>query len=282
MRTRVLGSAAWFLAMMALVAGPAAPRAALAAFELRDASPAALGAVSMDRGPAGFFEDGARRGLGFTASHASLYGVEGLTSEQAGVTLAAGAARLDLSHAQVGVPGVREHATRLAVREGDGHAVALSVQAERLVLALEGEPAAEVWTLGGGVRGRMVGTGVGLEIGIGADRVLRRGGHGRDAVLPAVPWTVRLRTRGASLEIADRWEGDGRTSPRLSLDVRAGAALALRFGRGERPGRTGAAAAIRVGRLEIAVGRQDDEHGGSVSSAAVTLLPGAAPRVPKP
>jgi hypothetical protein len=282
MRARAPGSAAGFLAAAALVVGSADLPPAFAAFELRDASPAALGAVSMDREPAAFFEDGARRGLGFTASHASLYAVEGLTSEQAGVTLAAGAARVDLSHAQVGVPGVREHATRLAVREGGGRAVALSVQVERLVLALEGEPAAEVWTLGGGVRGRMLGAGVRVEIGIGADRIHRRGGPGRDAVLPAVPWTVRLRTRGASLEVADRWEGDGRTSPRLSLDVRAGTALALRFGRGERPGRTGAAAALRVGRIEIAVGRQDDEHGGSVSSAAVTLLPGAAPGAPKP
>jgi hypothetical protein len=276
-RACVSGIAA-LAATLALCEAAAIPRHAAAAFELRDASPAALGAVSMDREPHGFFEDAGLRGLGLTASHASLYGVDGLTAEKACASFATSTIGVDLSHAQVGAPGVREHATCLTMREAGALPVALSIRAERLVLALEGEPRIGAWVLGAGVLGQAAIRGVRVEIGLAADRALRRGEPGLIAVQPSVPWTIRLHARGASLEFADRWEGNGRTSPRVSLDVRAGGALALRFGRGERPGRTGAAAALRAGRVEVAVGRQDDEHGGSVSSAAVTLLPGR----PKP
>jgi hypothetical protein len=266
----VLSIAAWW--------HTAVPPPAIAAFELRDASPAALGAVSMDREAGGFFEEDPARGASVHASHAALYEIEGLTSEQAGASARAGGFRIALGHAQVGAPGAREHATRLSIREESARAVALSLHVERLALALEGEPPGSLWTLAAGVRGRAHLGSVRCDVALTADRVARRGGLPRDAVTPALPWSVRLRARGASLEIADRWEGDGRTSPRLSFDLMAGRNLALRFGRGERPGRTGAAAAIRLGRLEISVGRQDDEYGGTVSSASVALLPGGPKR----
>lgn len=254
------------------------PAHAVAAFELRDASPPALGAVSLDRDADPWFEDDARRGLSVRASHAALYGVEGLTSEQAAGSFRTGALRLDLAQTQVGVPGIREGATRLSMREGGDRAVSLSLTLERLVLSLEGEPPRSVWALGAGVRGHARVRGIRGEVSLGADRIVRSGAPGREAVTPALPWAVRLRSGSASLEIADRWEGDGRTSPRLSLDLRAGGALALRFGRGERPGRTGAAAALRVGRIEVSVGRQDDEFGGTVSAVAVALVPGGPKR----
>ena len=267
------------VALLALTLSHATgPARAIAAFELRDASPPALGAVSLDREADPLFEDDARRGLGVRASHAALYGVEGLTSEQVAVSFRTGALRLDLSQTQVGVPGIREGTTRLSMREGGERAVTLSLTLERLVLALEDEPPGSVWALGAGVRGRAVVRGIRGDVSLGADRIVRRGEPGRDAVTPALPWSVRLRSGGASLEIADRWEGDGRTSPRLSFDLRAGGALALRFARGERPGRTGAAAALRVGRIEVSVGRQDDELGGTVSAMAVALLPGGPKR----
>ena len=261
-----------------LVSAALCPGGALAAFELCDASPGALGAVSMDREARGFFDErAARRGLGLAASHASLYGVEGLGSEQAVASFHSGALGFDLAHAQTGAPGLREQATRLTLREGAARAVSLWLRAERLVLALEGEPGVQAWTLGAGARGHAPLGGVGLEVLVLADRVWRGGDADRVALMPAVPWSVGLRARGACLEVADRWEGNGRTSPRLSLEVRAGNVLALRFGRGERPGRTGAAAAVRLRRLEVAVGRLDDEFGGSVSSVALRLLPGVAP-----
>ena len=269
------------LASLLLALGALVPSVAFAAFELRDASPAALGAVSMDREAREFFDEGARRGLGFAASHASLHGVDGLGSEQARASLQSGALRFDLSHAQTGAPGLREHATRLAIREGAARAIALSVRAERLVLALEGEPRVEAWTLGAGARGLAPLGSVQLEIEVSADRVWRGGDAERVAVAPSVPWSIGLRARGAFLEIADHWEGDGRTSPRLSLEVRAGNALAIRFGRGERPGRTGAAAAVRVRRIEVSVGRLDDEYGGSVSSVALRLAPSTTERAGK-
>jgi len=266
----VLSIAAWWHSVV--------PPPAIAAFELRDASPAALGAVSMDCEADGFFEEDLARGTSFRASHAALYQIEGLTSEQAGGSARAGGFRIALGHAQVGAPGAREHATRLSIHEGSDRAVALSIHVERLALALEGEPPGSLWTLGAGVRGRAFLGSVRCDVALTADRVARRGGFLRDTVTPAVPWSVRLRARNASLEIADRWEGDGRTSPRLSFDLRAGRTLALRFGRGERPGRTGAAAAVRFGHLEISVGRQDDAYGGTVSSASVALLPGGPKR----
>lgn len=264
----------WVLA--SLLAFGAAPGETRAAFELRDASPAALGAVSMDRDAREFFDDEARRGFGLEGSHASLYGVEGLGSEQMRATFRSGSLGLDLAHAQTGAPGLREHATRLTLREGGARAVSVAIRAERLVLALEGEPRLEAWTLGAGARGLAPLGGVRVEVEVSADRVWRGGDADRVALAPAVPWSVILRARGARLEVADRWEGDGRTSPRLCLEVRAGNALLLRFGRGERPGRTGAAAALRVRRLEVAAGRQDDEHGGTVSSVSLRLLPGTA------
>ncbi|HET9251689.1 MAG TPA: hypothetical protein VFP58_06190 [Candidatus Eisenbacteria bacterium] len=259
-----------------LVSLAATPSMALGAFELRDASPVALGSVSMDREARGFFDEVPRRGFGFVASHASLHGVEGLASEQARASLDSGALGIDLAHAQTGAPGLREHATRLTLREGAARLVSLSARAERLVLTLEGEPRVEAWTLGAGARGHAPLGSVRLEVEVSADRVWRGGDAERLALAPAVPWSVGLRAQAARLEVADHWEGDGRTSPRLVLDVRAGRLLALRFGRGERPGRTGAAAAVRVRRLEVAVGRWDDEYGGSVSSLSLRLVPGIA------
>jgi hypothetical protein len=254
------------------------PEGAIAAFELCDASPAALGAVSMDREARGFFDEGdARPGFGLVASHASLYGVEGLGSEQAVASFHSGSLGVGLAHTQTGAPGLREHATRLTLREGAARAVSLSLRAERLVLALEGEPGVSAWTLGAGARGHAPLGSARLEVEVIADRVCRGGDADRVALGPAVPWSVGLRARGACLEVADRWEGNGRTSPRLSLEMRVGPPLALRFGRGERPGRTGVAAAVRVRRLEVAVGRLDDEYGGSVSSVAIRLVPGAPP-----
>ena len=251
------------------------PAAALAALELRDASPPALGAVSLDREARAFFDETPTRGFGLAASHASLHDVEGLGSEQARASFHSEGLTVDLTHAQTGAPGMREHATRLTLREGGARSVSLSIRAERLVLALEGEPRVQAWTLGAGARGQAPLGKVRLEVEVTADRVWRGAGADVLGLAPAVPWSVGLRAGGARLEVADHWEGSGRRSPRLSLEVRAGSALALRFGRGERPGRTGAAAAVRVRRLEVAVGRWDDEYGGSVSSLAIRFVPGA-------
>jgi hypothetical protein len=72
------GGAAHAVALaLAVVAFPALARAA---FEVRDTSPAALGAASLDIVADPFFET---VGLAASASHVTLYQADGLTSERA-------------------------------------------------------------------------------------------------------------------------------------------------------------------------------------------------------
>ena len=246
-----------------------------AAFEVRDASPAALGAVSVDLDvePVRVAEEGERFGLFMGASHAALYQVEGLTVERVTIGWEGRVGSASFYYSQVGVPGAREGRARIAVREASGKRIALGLELERLDIALEGEPQVDGWAAGGGVRARLPLGRFDLEVSAAANRLFRSSEIDRLGVSPSVPISIGLRSEFAVARWADRWEGDGRRSPRLVLDVPLARAAWVRFGHGESPGRVGAALGVRLGRVEFSTGRLDASAGGVVSAAALRLLP---------
>jgi len=256
----------------------ASPARALAAFEVRDGSPAALGAVSLDLDAEPMLDSAweGRSSLRLVASHAALLQVEGLTAEQVAATCEIEPASIALSYLQLGVPGQREARTRFHLGEHATRAIALGFDAERLDFALDAEPATGGWSAGVSCRVRVPlrltrGT-VEVEMVLVADRLWRSSGLRALGVGSSLPVTVRLRAAGASVAWIDRWESDGRHSPRIVVEVALGRAAKLRMGRGESPGRTGAALAVRLGKVETLVGRLDETMGGSVTGASVGLL----------
>ena len=271
---RVLAAA--LMALVTLGAGLlVVPHAARGAFELRDASPAALGAVSIDLESESLFDarDLDRGGIRLGASHASLYQVDGLVQDRAWIGIEGRRGSVSLVCARVGVPGAAESSARLTLRESGAGAVTLELDAERLDLVLDGEPREGGWALGGAARARVSLPRVDLEVAVAADRLLRSGGLDRLDVPPAVPFSIRLRSGGAAAAWVDRWDGTGRQSPRIVLDVPVTAAAVLRFGRGESPGRIGAALAVRWRRIEVSAGRMDQSSGGVITAVAVRLAP---------
>jgi len=273
---RVLAAAR--ISFVALAAGLLVPRAANAAFELRDASPAALGGVSIDLESESVLDAKGRPpgGIRLGASHSSLYQVDGLVQERARVEMEGRRGSVSLAYSRVGAPGAVESSARLTLRESGARVVALELNAERLDLALDEEPRQGGWAFGGAARARVSSPRFDLEIAVAADRVLQSGGLDRLAVAPSVPLSIRLRSGGAAAAWVDRWDGSGRRSPRIVLDVPIAGTARLRLGRGESPGRIGAALAVRWGRIEVSAGRLDQSAGGVITGAAVDLTPSAA------
>ena len=263
---------------LAAIASTTAPGPALAAFELRDASPAALGAVSTDlAAEQPMFADPPASHLcvRMSASHASLYQTDGLSADRVQLCAEGRPGSISISYARVGVPGAGESSLRFAMRESEANSIALELGVERLDLALDGEEREGGWAFGAAARARVSLSRVGLEIGIGADRLLRDGGLDRLAATSSLPVSIRLRAGGAAASWVDRWEGDGRRSPRFVLDLPIAGVASIRLGRGESPGRVGAAVAVRLRRVEVSAGRLDLSSGGVVTGAALGLVPSA-------
>jgi hypothetical protein len=246
---------------------------ARAAFEVRDASPAALGSASLDLAARPFFEGASDRGLSASASHTTLDQADGLTSEQARVAIAGRLARVGVTWNQIGFPGAREHSLRATVDEATPGPIALSLTAERLLFAVEGEPAQGGVALGASVSARVALPRGTLECSLGGDRLARTSGLSSLGVGPSFPFAVRIRAAGVSIAWMDRWEASGDASPRLVVDLALGGAARLRMARGIHPDRGGAGLAVRVGRIEVSVARLDRDAGGSVGSAALGLAP---------
>jgi hypothetical protein len=259
-----------------LVASLLGPRATYAAFELRDASPGALGAVSIDLESESLLDamEPRRGGIRFGASHASLYQVDGLVQDRAWIGIEGRSGSVSLACGRVGVPGAEESGARLTLRESGARLVTLELDIERLDLTLDGEPREGGWAFGGTARARVSLPRIDLEVVVAADRILQSAGLDRLDVTPSVPFLIRLRSGGAAAASwVDRWDGTGRRSPRLVLDVPATGPARLRLGRGESPGRIGAALAIRWRRIEVSAGRMDQSAGGVITGAAVGLVP---------
>ena len=251
----------------------AAPMPGLAAFEVRDASPAALGSASLDVAAQPLFESAFDRGLSASASHAALDQADGLTSEQVSVALAGRLARVAATWNQVGFPGAREHTLRATLQEAASRPIALSLSAERLLFAIEGEPGQGGLALGGSVSARVALPRVMLECSLAGDRLACTPGLAPLGVGPSLPFAVRVRASGVSVAWMDRWEASGEASPRLVIDLALGGAARLRMARGIHPVRGGLGLAIRLGRIELSLARLDWGAGGSVGSAAVGLVP---------
>jgi hypothetical protein len=264
------GAAHLSAALALALAAVAVPAGARAAFEVRDTSPAALGAASLDVAAGPFFE---RTGLAASVSHATLYQADGLTSERAAIAFGGRAARVSATWSQLGFPGAREHALRLDVEETGSRALLLSVVAERLALAINGEPSRGGFTVGASILARAVLPRGSVECVLSGDRMARTPGLGDLGVWPSVPFTLRLRSGPLALAWMDRWEVSGMTSPRLVLDLALGGAARVRMARGLKPGRSGAAIALRRGRIEVSAGRLDQDAGGSIGSVALGLVP---------
>lgn len=245
------------------------PSLAHAAFELRDASPGALGAVSTDLDPEPMLDPSAGDGWRLSASHAALFQVEGLTAEQASAIYAANPGFVGISFAQLGVPGEREDRTRIHLAEPPSRGIAVDLTLERLDLLIDGEPASGGWAAGAGVRSRISLRRFVAELALAADRLWRNPGSRTVGVVPSVPVMIRLRAANASFAWIDRWESDGRHSPRIVVEIGLGGAARFRFGRGASPARTGAAFGTRLRRLEFHVGMLDEAMGGSISGAAI-------------
>jgi len=255
--------------MLAACLASLAPRAAIAAFELRDASPGALGAVSTDFDLDPMLEPPARHGLVLIASHAALYQVDGLTAEQASALVTGRTGTAELSLLQLGVPGEREDRVRIHLAERPSRGIAIDLTLERLELLLDDEPASGGWSAGAGVRAGIPLRRFTAELELGADRLWRTSPARAAGAEPSVPVTIRLRAPGAWVAWMDRWESDGRHSPRLVVDIGLGGAARFRFGRGASPSRAGAALGIRLRSLEVLVGTLDVAVAGSVSGASI-------------
>ena len=265
---------------VAIVAMLLAASPARAAFEVRDGSPAALGAASLDLAPVPFFEPA---GFAASASHTALYQSEGLTSERATIGFAGRAARVSATWNQLGFPGAREHVLRLDVGETGTRAGLLSVAAERLTLVVDGEPSQGGLAAGVSVLARVALPRGSLECVVACDRLARTAGLADLGVAPSVPFALRIRSDAMALAWMDRWEANGRASPRLVLDLALGPAACVRIARGMAPRRSGAAIALRRGRIEVSAGRLDLDDGGSVGGVALALIaPDRGPRGGRP
>lgn len=249
------------LGVVCVSAGPAH-----AAFEVRDASPAALGLVSMDLDlealGVGHDDDA---GVHVGASHASLYQVEGLAADQAWARITGRAFVGALAWSQAGLPGERETRVRVSLRECCAEGIALGVSVERLDMTLEGEPPVGGWAAGGAVRSTFSIRGAALEAMIGADRLLRSASLGRLDIAPSVPVSVQLRAGSAAIAWIDRWESDGVRSPRIVIALVLGETATLRLARGDVPERVGTSISIRLRGFEVSAGRLDLAAGGSVT-----------------
>ena len=263
-------AAVWFGVAVALLAALAPAPAARAAFEVRDASPAALGAASLDIAAPPLFEP-ARTGLAASVTHASLYQAEGLTNERASLAVALGGLRASASWNQLGFPGAREHTVRLALEEAGAGPVTVSLVAERLALAIEGEPSRGGIALGAAMAARVPLPRATLECSVAGDRVWRSDGLQSLGAGPSLPFLLRVRSGAIAVGWMDRWEASGAGSPRLVLDFALGRSACVRLARGTNPARAGAALALRRGRIELSVARLDRSEGGSVGSVALGL-----------
>src|SRR5437867_10296168 len=92
-----------------LLHAAAAPEPALAAFELRDASPEALGTASTDGARIPFLDEPEfSGGWGLGGSRASIFGAEGLDWSQLDAVVHAGPHAVRLAWTDLSAPGARE------------------------------------------------------------------------------------------------------------------------------------------------------------------------------
>jgi hypothetical protein len=283
-----MAQAAWSRAVLvlAVLALAASPHRVDAAFDLRHATPEALGSASPDLpfDPLGDRSSDAPRFTG-AWSHASLDDVEDLAADDVAAAWTGRRASIGAGWSRAGTPDLAEEAASLEVGERGARALLLRGRAERLALRFAGEPERSGWAGSAGVAAGLAGRAARVELEIEGDRVLRSAGARALGAVPAVVCVVRLRAPALTLAVADRWEGDGRRSARVALLFPVGSTLSLRAARGSDPGRIGFALEARLGRIVVAAGRLDGAEGSSIASVGLRLASrgaGAVPRAPSP
>ena len=234
------GGAAASALVLAVLALAMPPQGASAAFDLRDATPEALGSASPDLAfdPLGDRSSDAPRFTG-AWSHASLDDVEGLAADAVGAAWTVRRASIRAGWSRVGTPDLAEEATSLEAGERGARVLLLRGRAERLALRFAGDPERSGWAGSAGVAARLAGRATRVELEIEGDRVLRSAGARALGAVPAVVCALRFRAPALTLAVADRWEGDGRRSARVALLFPVGSTLSLRAARGSNPGRIG-------------------------------------------
>jgi hypothetical protein len=241
---------------------------ARAAFELTDASPAALGAVSLEES-AEPMAPAEARGLRVGTSHASLFETAELAAERIQLEAPVPGGRGAASWTIIRAPGARESSASLAWSRGAGSPLGIGLRVERLDFTADGASALGGFAVGGGAIARLATERVSLEGSCAADRLLRSEALERAGVRPALTVGAGCSAGGARIRYAERWEVGGERSPRLTLDFPLGASLRARFGRGGAPGRIGAALAASIGRLEVSWGRLDFASGGTITAVGL-------------
>jgi len=222
------------------------------AFELRDASPDALGTASTDgawhpfddaSGPVLSADPGDSASAGITgiswragATRASPFGADALSLNQLDFSLQRNTHALRLEYAALSGPGTGESSVRLEVRERAARPIALALRVERLDFLPDDAEAWGGWALGGCARAVAGGR---LDVWIGGDRILRTRALERGAVRTALELGASWSAGSARAAILDRWEPDGTHGPRMTLEFPLGEAMRVRLGRGSAPGRIG-------------------------------------------
>jgi hypothetical protein len=265
-----------------LAAAAPFPTAAWAAFEIRDASPASLGAASLDRRPAPMSPQPAAPGVRAGAAVTRFGSAAGV--EIAGMDLVADGARrsLEVSYTRTGTDFAGEGIARLAIGERAVSGVGLEASVERLDLRVEGERSRGGWAAGGRAVAIVPAGRVDVALDVGCDRFLRSADLDALGVAPSLPFAISVGGPAGSVTWIDRWESGGAKSPRLVLDLALGGALRLRFARGSDPDRTGFAAALRLQRLEIAAGHLDFDSGIALAGVSIRYRVSGGPEGGKP
>jgi len=267
----------------ALLLASAAPAPGHAAFELRDAGPAFLGAVSTDgawlplypepsfapggNGDSSRAETPATWRVG--GSRASLFDADGLTLDQVDLSLSQRSRAARFDYVALSGPGARESSARLTVEERVPRPVSLALRVERLDFSPQESERWGGWALGGRARGAL---GKRAETWVGADRLLRTSVLSRAGVSASFELGAAIHASAALLAILDRWEPDATHDPRVVLEIPLGDAARLRIGRGGNPGRIGIDLSARIGSLEVAWGRLDYAFGGKVTALRLGIV----------
>jgi hypothetical protein len=259
-------------ALLGVALALSSPPGAHAAFELRDASPASLGAASLEETSGPLFTLEPDAGLRVAASRASLYETGDLAAQRLSAAGPLSRARVEVAWTQVSAPGARESALSIGVRERGDAPLALGALVERLALAIDGVPGIAGIAAGGCAVARVHARRATIELSAGADRALRSRGLDRLRVRSALTAALVIRAASSRVLYAERWESDGSTSPRFVVDLPIGGAMRVRLGRGGDPGQIGAAVAFRIGRVELTWGRLDLSTGGSITGVEMAWL----------
>jgi hypothetical protein len=201
------------------------PLSARAAFDLRRASPEALGSASIDL-PFDPLEETDGGGVSAAVSHAAWYEVEGLAFDRVSTVWGSSARRVEAACTRVGTPDLAEWSQSVEFQERAPRVIVLGARFERIAWEILGEAPASGFAAGGGATARLRSGALRGVIGFDADRAWRsRGATALGAAPSAIDW-LSVHAAGMTVAVADRWERSGLRSPRIAAEMAFGQGLA--------------------------------------------------------